>query len=144
MTNILPCSGSSTNSYGDKSSCSVHVLVNAFGLSFEDAQKMTSSYGRKKNDGMRVTAFSKMLKEQFNALLDGVFGCTSSADNMRREFREGHQYQKGISLKRFMETNSKGTFVLFTRQHFTVVKNGQLMNAYAMKPGTAVVCVWKV
>lgn len=144
MTYILPCSGSSTNDFGDRSSCSVHALVNAFGLTFEEAQKMASTYGRKKNDGMRVTAFSRMLKEQFNVLLDSVLGCTKSAENMRREFREGHQYQKGISLKRFMESNSKGTFVLFTREHFTVVKNGQLMNRYAMKPGTAVVCVWKV
>lgn len=111
-------------------------------MKFEEAQKLTFRYGRKKDDGMYVTSFARLLKEQFEILVSGIYGSTQKAYELSRDFRQTRQ--KGISLKRFIDTHSTGTFILFTRGHFSVVKDGKLMNSYAMLPGTSVVGVWKV
>lgn len=139
---ITPDIGSYTSINGDKNSCSVLALVNAFDISFEEAQKLTFMYNRKKDCGMFIEDFNRLLWKEFNCHMSQILGCTRIAKNYLK--RKGREYQKGYTVKRFIETHPKGTYLLYVLGHFTVVRDGKLRDfSNHVKANGSVILVWE-
>jgi hypothetical protein len=86
--------GSKPNPGSDKKApCAVLSVINAFGLSEEDAVMICKNYGYKPNVGQDYLKFSRMLTDYFKAKLVGVFGSTSGAKYMWKVTPKENSYK---------------------------------------------------
>lgn len=116
----------------DSRCCSVLAMVHAFGITFEEAQKITFKWGRKVHQGMAANDMIAMLAHDFN-VFDGVtYGSTERSDLFNEMhlavYGEYPKSQKGCTLETFMKNKTQGTYIVFLKGHVTVVKNGKLVD----------------
>lgn len=104
--------------YKDYLNCTVTAVMNAFGISYEEANTfMQKECGRKKNSAVvfeRVFPNTSLGKKCKQLTFKG------NKINNRNEFR----VQNTITLGKFCQQYDKGTFIVLVRGHALTVKDG--------------------
>lgn len=110
----------------ERNDCSVRALKIATGCKYYDAYRLLFNAGRKPNRGFYIERLLK--KSSF------YFGCQFT----KLKFR------KAITLKRFLQNNSKGIFYVRKRGHVFVVKDGIIHDTIKPRQYSMILMAWKV
>lgn len=130
----------------DKNSCAVTSIMNFMQIGYDRADNLCIKYGRKKDKGMFVKDYHRMLTEEFGDRIElfSIFGSTHGAKYCKNFIAPYMTVSRGITIGSFMKKYNKGTYALFVTGHFTVVRDGEIFDSHAIRSGTSVCCAWKL
>ena len=139
--NPISSGKASEDEYND---CTVRALANAGKFEYEEAHSLLKSSGRKNRKGAFVNQWGPaFLASGFK--LEGVFGTTQAARYHARELAKCTTVScySGMTLKRFITGNLKGSFICVNRNHAFAVVNGKLIDSGSILENTRISCIFK-
>ncbi len=128
--------------------CTVRAAANATGKAYSEIHALLKKFGRPNGKGAQILTIAKAYFE-LGFKLEGVFGTTTSALNEKRILsnligKTNVPHYRGLTFKRFLDGNLKGSFVCINRNHAFAVVDGKLIDTGAIAEGTYITCIFKL
>ena len=140
---VRPISTGKSNA-NECNDCTVRALANAANVDYDVAHNVLKTHGRKDFKGaFDVQWGPAYLASGFQ--LEGVFGTTASARSILRNLSKKTtvKHYSGMTLKRFLSANLKGSFICINRDHAFAVVDGKLIDSGAILENTRITCIFK-
>jgi len=136
---IRPISKGATSPInGERKDCTVRALANAANMPYLEAHQIMKEHGRLNGYGAYNNQWTPAyLKNGF--VVNAVHGTTHTAQQQKTYYNMNKipfNVQAGTSLKKFMEQNPEGTFILVNRNHTFCVIDGELIDKGILKENT--------
>lgn len=118
----------------EKNDCSVRTFASAFEITYEEAHKFTKeTFGRKDKKGIKGVALKLVeLKEAFGKNIYPIGTKPTKTSKFRvLEYKQKNGRTTKMSVRRFLEKYSKGTYIVTVRKHMFTVKDGSIIGNYS-------------
>lgn len=129
----------------DTNSCALRAYSYITNTPFERTQELFKLEGRKIGQPTKQTVSHKLMLEAGLECM-GVFGKGRVKENFAYwciKDDECDKDQKGMTLKTFCETYSKGKYAVYIKGHMTVVHDGKIVDSFTQRGNAAVITAYR-
>lgn len=145
-TAIYPKSKGVSTMPGEHADCVIRAAVNAGVADYQKVHDVCAYFGRKNKKpthlGTWIQAYTNL-----GIKLIGVFGNSLTAQTEEYELnKRGYEFKtyKGITIKTFVKTFSKGKFICMSHNHAFAIIDGELIDTTSLLHNTRITVVFSV
>jgi hypothetical protein len=144
---IWPKSRGVSTQPGEKSDCTVRAAVNATGLPYQKVHDVLKFYGRQDGQGAEQRTWARAYRS-LGLKLIGIFGKSKTAmsewNMLEREYAHPVENYAGTSIKNFVKSHPRGTYVCLTHNHAFAIVRGELVDSTPLLLNTRITVAYEV